>query len=68
MYPFRYAHIEGCDVGYDIDNYGIEITYLDADEVGGEFTFLERLEDAELYQCSVATLIEIITDRLENWA
>ena len=47
----------------------IEITHLNGDEVGGEFTFLEQLEDACAYCTGSERLAELIEEHMmEDYA
>lgn len=47
----------------------IEITHLNGDPVGGEFTFLEQIEDAWAYCTGSERLAELIEEHmLEDYA
>lgn len=52
------------EIEFDTSWGQVEITHLNGDPVGGEFTFLEQLEDAWAYCISSERLAELIEEHM----
>jgi len=63
--PMWSVQLDGCEVGYDIEDGEVGITHLDGREVGGAFVFLEDNTQPEDFQASMDGLIRHITRLLE---